>query len=79
LHLRSVALELQQRNEHQRSVYVASNASAKWAAGPALDGQCATLLRLALSEGLGFTCARGAGDLRMQALLNLLCVQRRMV
>ena len=30
-------------------------ASAKWAAGPALDGQCATLLGLALSEGLGFT------------------------
>jgi hypothetical protein len=33
-------------------------ASAKWAAGPALDGQCATLLGLALSEGLGFS-ARG--------------------
>jgi hypothetical protein len=30
-------------------------ASAKWAAGPALDGQCATLLGLALSEGLGLT------------------------
>ena len=30
-------------------------ASAKWAAGPALDGQCATLLGLALSEGLGFS------------------------
>ena len=32
-------------------------ASAKWATGPALDGQCATLLGLALSEGLGFTLA----------------------
>ena len=30
-------------------------ASEKWAAGPALDGQCATLLGLALSEGLGFS------------------------
>ena len=30
-------------------------ASAKWAEGPALDGQCATLLGLALSEGLGFS------------------------
>ena len=30
-------------------------ASAKWAAGPALDGQCATLLGLALSEGLGIS------------------------
>ena len=29
-------------------------ASAKWAVGPALDGQCATPLVLSLSEGLGF-------------------------
>ena len=28
-------------------------ASAKWAAGPALDGQCAMPLALRLSEGLG--------------------------
>ena len=32
-------------------------ASAKWAAGPALDGQSATLLGLALSEGLGLISA----------------------
>ena len=30
-------------------------ASAKWAVGPALDVQCAMLLGLALSEGLGRT------------------------
>ena len=30
-------------------------ASAEWAAGPALDSQCATLLGLALSKGLGST------------------------
>ena len=30
-------------------------ASAKWGEAPALDGQCATLLGLALSEGLGFS------------------------
>ena len=30
-------------------------ASAKWAAGPALDGRSATLLGLGLNEGLGFT------------------------
>jgi len=30
-------------------------ASAKWAEGPALDGQCAMLLALRLSEGLGVT------------------------
>ena len=30
-------------------------ASAKWGEDPALDGQCATLLGLALSEGLGFS------------------------
>ena len=30
-------------------------ASAKWGKAPALDGQCATLLGLALSEGLGFS------------------------
>ena len=31
-------------------------ASAKWAAGPALDGQCDTPLALSLSEWLGGTC-----------------------
>ena len=30
-------------------------AGAKWGEAPALDGQCATLLGLALSEGLGFS------------------------
>ena len=30
-------------------------ASAKWAAGPALDGQCDMPLALRLSEGLGIT------------------------
>ena len=30
-------------------------ASAKWGEAPALDGQCATLLALRLSEGLGST------------------------
>ena len=30
-------------------------ASEKWGEAPALDGQCATLLGLALSEGLGFS------------------------
>ena len=30
-------------------------ASAEWGEAPALDGQCATLLGLALSEGLGLT------------------------
>ncbi len=30
-------------------------ASAEWAAGPALDGQCAMPLGLSLSEGLGLT------------------------
>ena len=33
-------------------------ASAKWAAGPALDGQCAMPLALRLSEGLGVTGVR---------------------
>ena len=32
-------------------------ASAKWAAGPALDGRCGTPLVLSLSEGLGVTTA----------------------
>ena len=32
-------------------------ASAKWGEAPALDGQCATLLGLALSEGLGLARA----------------------
>ena len=30
-------------------------ASAKWGEAPALDGQCVTLLGLALSEGLGIS------------------------
>ena len=30
-------------------------ASAKWAAGPALDGRRATLLGLGLNEGLGIS------------------------
>ena len=34
-------------------------ASAKWAAGPALDGQRAMPLGLSLSEGLGITRASG--------------------
>jgi len=32
-------------------------ASAKWAAGPALDGQCAMPLALRLNEGLGLNIA----------------------
>ena len=32
-------------------------ASAKWAAGPALDGRRATLLGLGLNEGLGINAA----------------------
>ena len=35
-------------------------ASAKWGEAPALDGQCATLLALRLSEGLGRTRAGGS-------------------
>ena len=51
-------------------------ASAKWAAGPALDGQCATLLGLALSEGLGSTrpvrarAAANADELRLRLWLR---------
>ena len=37
-------------------------ASAKWAAGPALDGRRATLLVLGLNEGLGVT--RAAPNIR---------------
>ena len=40
-------------------------ASAKWAAGPALDGQCATLLGLALSEGLGTRGRQVVGDIAL--------------
>ena len=37
-------------------------ASAKWAAGPALDGQRDLPLALRLSEGLGLTRAQGSRD-----------------
>ena len=44
-------------------------ASAKWAAGPALDGQCATPLGLSLSEGLGRTWLMPLGEPRSPAPL----------
>ena len=47
-------------------------ASAKWGEAPALDGQCATLLGLALSEGLGHTlrCQRPGVKVDLPPLLT---------
>ena len=48
-------------------------ASAKWAAGPALDGRRATLLGLGLNEGLGFSAfRRAAGRSCMHGIVLLL-------
>jgi hypothetical protein len=46
-------------------------ASAKWAAGPALDGQRAMPLALRLSEGLGVTRRR----LRLHAQMSKVILQ----
>ncbi len=43
-------------------------ASAKWAEGPALDGQCAALLGLSLSEGLGIAARGGTQCMLLQDL-----------
>ena len=49
-------------------------ASAKWAAGPALDGRRATLLGLGLNEGLGISLGGDAKvfsvPLEMLTLMN---------
>ena len=47
-------------------------ASAKWGEAPALGGQCATLLGLALSEGLGFSeFGKAAGRTCMHSIVVL--------
>ena len=50
-------------------------ASAKWAEGPALDGQCATLLGLALSEVLGRTLWRWPAEQVVELPLHLTSLQ----
>ena len=51
-------------------------ASAKWGAAPALDGQCATLLGLALSEVLGRTLWRLPAEQVVELPLRLPSTRR---